>query len=395
MSDFIVGTFTEEGSLVSRGTLATASQHFPHSARLAARLAAAAIGEAGDDEQVTDQAVSAATRAVQLSPQNANHRILLALAKGLEGDTTGAETSLYDAIAHAPNDRQVRWRLANQLVRNDKIETALEHFRYAVANNPAWLPQTLDMLWQVTQGDSAILERVTGEAPSSRMTLAQFYLDQSQPQLAIAALAKVDRQAISALPQTPAFIESLMQAGNRATARQYWAFLVSGRQEQAPLVWNGGFEMPSINRLEHFDWKLKDSRFVAAAIDEQVAHSGQRSLRLQFLGRDTTQLTDEVQQLILLQPGRRYRLECFVQTKQFVIPEGPRLVLLKQADSQLLASSSPIAGTQTGWQRMAFEFTAPADTAAARLVLQRIPKFVYDEPAQGWLWLDDISLTEL
>ncbi len=399
LADFIIGTFTEDGSLVSRATLTAAHQYFPRSPRLAARLAAAAIADAGEDEQVTGQAVEAAARAVQLSPQNAHHHVLAALAKGLQGDAMAAENHLKAATVRAPNDRQIRWRLANQLVRTDKVDASLEHFRYAVANNPVWLPQSLDLLWQVTQGDNAKLEIVAGEAPQARLTLAQFYLEQTQPQSAVAALATVDRNALLALPETSLFFDALLQAGDLPLARQHWISLLGGQigglKEPVPLIWNGGFETNAPQRLAHFDWKLKDSRFVVVQLDDQVAHTGKRSLRLQFLGRDTTQVSDEVQQFILLRPGARYRLECFVQTKQLVIPEGPRIVLLNQADSLPLASSAPIVTTQSGWQQLSFEFATPANATAGKLILQRTPKFVYDEPAKGSLWLDDFSLTQL
>ncbi len=403
LADFIIGTFTEDGSLVSRATLTSAYQYFPHSPRIAARLAAAAIADAGEDEQVTGQAAEAAARAVQLSPQNAHHHVLAALAKGLQGDAMAAENHLKVATVRAPNDRQIRWRLANQLVRTDNVYASLEHFRYAVANNPVWLPQSLDLLWQVTQGDCAKLEVVAGDAPQARLMLAQFYLEQSQPQSAVAALATVDRNALLALPDTPSFFDALLQAGDLPLARQHWSSLLGGQvggqvgglKEQAPLIWNGSFETTAPQRLAHFDWKLTDSRFVAVQLDDQVAHTGQRSLRLQFLGRDPTQLSDEVQQIILLRPGARYRLECFIQTKQLVIREGLRIVLLNQANSLPLASSAPIVTTPSGWQRLAFEFATPANATTAKLILQRTPKFIYEEAAKGLLWLDDISLTQL
>jgi hypothetical protein len=41
------------------------------------------------------------------------------------------------------------------------------------------------------------------------------------------------------------------------------------------------------------------------------------------------------------------------------------------------------------------EFVAPADWGALLLTIKRIPKFSYDDPTRGTLWLDDFSLTEL
>ena len=126
-----------------------------------------------------------------------------------------------------------------------------------------------------------------------------------------------------------------------------------------------------------------------------TAHSGSRSLRLEFTGRDTLRLNGEIKQLVVVRPQTRYRLEFYVKARDFVSPEGPRLVIAHSRASAEIARSAPIVEGTYDWQRVTLEFVAPADWGALLLTIKRTPKFSYDEPTRGALWLDDFTLTEL
>ena len=64
-----------------------------------------------------------------------------------------------------------------------------------------------------------------------------------------------------------------------------------------------------------------------------------------------------------------------------------------------LASSEPLPSGSSDWQRVAVDFIAPnanqAGVAAIYVSLKRRPKFSYDEPTKGTLWLDDFQLSSL
>src|SRR5438045_9223265 len=93
------------------------------------------------------------------------------------------------------------------------------------------------------------------------------------------------------------------------------------------LVWNGSFEGKILKGFEQFDWTIGQSQYARIAITSGIAHSGARSLRIDFAGRDTTRLDEEIKQLVLVKPGVRYRLECFIKTEGLLTPEGPRLAV--------------------------------------------------------------------
>src|SRR5262249_27553295 len=99
------------------------------------------------------------------------------------------------------------------------------------------------------------------------------------------------------------------------------------------------------------------------------------------------------QQTIVLRPGARYRLECYVKAKDLVSPEGPRIAIIGQGG--VIAASAPVAADSSDWQRIAFEFVAPPHSPSATLPIVRTPKFSYDDPTRGTIWFDDFSLIEL
>lgn len=158
-------------------------------------------------------------------------------------------------------------------------------------------------------------------------------------------------------------------------------------------VWNGGFESEPSPRLAQFDWATSSSNFAAVAI-ESGGRTGSRALKIDFLGRDTTRLAGEVKQIVLVRPGARYRLSFYAKTEGLVTTEGPRIVLEEKKTSAVVAQSKPINAGTADWQIENVDFTAPAGANALVITVKRIPRFSYDDPMRGRLWLDDFALNE-
>jgi hypothetical protein len=111
-----------------------------------------------------------------------------------------------------------------------------------------------------------------------------------------------------------------------------------------------------------------------------------------FPGLDTTTLSDQIQQTIVLRPGAGYQLECYAKVKDLSTPEGPRIAVIGQ--SGLIGASGPVLADADGWQRLTISFVAPANQTAAILTIVRTPKFSYDDPTRGVIWFDDFTLVE-
>jgi hypothetical protein len=187
----------------------------------------------------------------------------------------------------------------------------------------------------------------------------------------------------------------MIRGGEWNLARDLWLDLVGADPNNAPLLWNGGFESAIRRNLNQFDWQIESSQYANIKIDSSAAHTGSRSLKIEFLGRDTTKLDREINQQVVLASGATYRLQCYVKADQFDAPDGPQIVATDPKTGQPIAASAPIAAGTYDWRPVTVDFTAPVDNsghAAVTISVKRKPKFSYDEPARGIIRLDDFSL---
>jgi hypothetical protein len=394
MVNVAAGIVTDERVNVNKDLLVATIAYVPNSAPLNAKLAEAEMAEDGRDISSIE---NHAKRAVDLSPWDYRQRLLLATVKDAEGDRAAAEQSLRDALALAPNYTEVHWRLANLLLREGKLAKSVDEFRIAASSNAALLPGTLDLLGRVSAGNLTVLRAVTPKDPKSQLVLAQFLLNQSRVPDAITVFAGIDRQLLVGMPESPTFIDSVVKQGHLEEARGLWVGLVGGAYEQPgrplPLLWNGSFESDISKSLAQFDWAIAPNEYAVPSIESSTAHSGSRSLRIDFTGRDTTRLDGQVKQNLVLRPGLHYRLQFYVKTERLDTPEGPRVVLTDPSNTEIVRSD-PIPSGTSDWRANAIDFTAPVTARSIVIAIKRVPRFVYDNPTSGTVWFDDFVLTE-
>jgi hypothetical protein len=395
VSRFVIGTLADDRVAVTRDTLQVPVEYFPGSARLNARLAAAELSESDRD---LVSAESCAQRAVNLSPYDYRFRLILASVKEAGGDRSAAEASLESALSLAPGYWDVHYRLANLLVREGKLTQSLSEFKIAITANRELLAGTLDLVWRASREDVSAVQAITGSDPKAKLLLAQFLLKASRPVEAASVFSSIDRsERISAAQESSQFLNSLIAAGKLEAARDLWSDL-AGNERPSTLIWNGGFESDIARAFVQFEWSFGRTEYARLAIDQSVARTGARSLRIEFTGRDTTQLDNEIKQLVPLRPGVRYSLECYAKTNGLETPEGPRVVVSDSASSRWIAASEPVAQGSSDWQRLTFDFVAPESenngAIGVFVSIKRKPKFSYDEPTRGTVWIDDFSIRE-
>ena len=147
-----------------------AANYFPNSAwaqsRMASRLIESGVDVSEDHERTAERAVYYAARAVALAPHNYEFRILLSAAKELRGDLAEAEVELRAALKLAPHLVTVHWRLANLLLREEKLDQAGAEFRLASEADPELLTPTLNLLWQASDGKIETLSAAVSSAPN-------------------------------------------------------------------------------------------------------------------------------------------------------------------------------------------------------------------------------------
>lgn len=390
--NFTVGALTDERAAISRDTLESASGFYPNSSRLHARLA-----ELTEQESDLSLALDHALQAVRLSPHNYNYRLLLASIEEAAGDSTAAEQSLKTGLALAPYKTEVHWQLANLLLREGSLEQAVDQFRAACALNSKLLPVTLNMVWRSSGGNLEAAEAVTDSRPEARLTLARFLLKHDDAINASRIFSQLGPRARLASKEAREFLEALIASGKLNLAHDLWIGIHADQGRDPILIWNGSFESDIAKDFAQFDWITSNTEYAKIRIGAGTAHTGSRSLRIDFAGRDTTRLGGEVKQLIILRPNTRYILECYANAEKLVTPSGPQVVVTTADSRTSIAASEPIAAGQPGWQPVHCEFAAPSsadgESVAVLITIRRQPKFSYDEPTRGTMYFDDFSLT--
>ncbi|MBS1791861.1 MAG: hypothetical protein JST85_29415 [Acidobacteria bacterium] len=372
--------------------LTSAAKRFPNSSRVQFRLAEAELNAAMANAEQFSTAEQHALRTVGLSPWDYRSWRLLALTKDADGKIEEATDAIQMAAKLAPTNSDTNWMLANLLLRQGKKSEALRAFQVATRNRMDLLPAAFDIVWQAFGNDLTALDELVGGDAEAGLAQAQFLAEQGQVDASIRVFRRVDVQAKLKSQIAQAFVTGLIQANRGLDAREVWLDTVDRDAHEGNGIWNGGFEQNSPKDFGHFDWSLKASNYARIGFDRSVAHSGSRSLKLFFVGRDTTKLENEIQQLVVLRANARYRLECYALAKNLVTPEGPRISLM--GPKGVLAVSQTVTADAANWQHLYIDFNAPPEDVAAYVAITRIPKADYDEPTKGIVWFDDFKLTE-
>jgi tetratricopeptide (TPR) repeat protein len=401
---FTVAALTDPSIGASRELLESAVSYFPNASKLHARLAANLVESQIDQQQDHAQLAALAGAhlhtAIRLAPSQFDHYVLLAVVAEQQDDLAGARAALQHALQLAPHRLSLHWRLGNLQLRMGQLTEAAQVFARIVKANPAYLPEALSLLWQAGDGQLALLTTLAGEVPAQQLALANFLAGQEQYEAAtsiFAGLLRAQPASAAALPQAGELLTRLLGAGQYAMAAQLWTGLGANTQPWGPgAIWNGGFERPLQLGFSQFDWNFSVNPRVRVGITNESAQQGQASLKLVYLGKETTRLEHEVRQLVLLAPGVHYRLECLVKTESLQAPDGPQIALLRVSDQTVLAASPVIANGTRDWQPLRVEFTAPpAGLTPAWVTLRQIPQFSYTEPTHGTVWFDEFRLTAL
>jgi hypothetical protein len=375
---FVIEGMTAKKTPLQLEALTAAVNKFPHSSRLQARVAEVLLGRSLEDSDLLSPAEAAAERAVYLSPFNAKYYLLIAAAKGVRGEVDAEEMHLRAALALAPHNTQTHWRLANVVTADQSL-----------------LAATMDLLWQLTEGDLAIMEQATGSLSKNRVQLAQFLLRHARIEDAVRIVRELEPGERLATPEMGEFLNLLIAEGKTVLAHQLWFDSRYQPKDKRALLSNGSFEEASPVHFSQFEWQLRSNEYAQLTLDHYVSHTGAKSLRIDFFGIDTTRLTNEIRQTTVVQPGTQYRLTCFVRTARLLTPEGPRLTVTTSDAAQIIAQTAPINGESSDWQPLTLDFTAPTQTSVIVVTIQRLPKRNYDDPTQGTIWFDDFTLTAL
>jgi len=204
----------------------------------------------------------------------------------------------------------------------------------------------------------------------------------------------------ASFPVSQAFplVDMLVETRHADDARIVWtqALLAAGIQEgtvpNGALVWNGGFERDFLNG--GFDWRVSAIEGAEMGWDEQIVHSGRRSLRVDFDGSANVDFQN-IWQYVLVQPATSYRFKAFFRTQDLSTDSGMRFEIRDVSHPGNPSRFTPNAlGTQP-WAEEVVEFTSGSDTKLLQVVLRRTRSEKLGNKIRGTAWIDDVALVPL
>ena len=392
-ASFITAPFKDDRVGLNADTLAAVARFFPNSPRLHTRLAGIRSYKAHEDLSVAEYH---ARRAIRLSPHDYRPRLQLAYIQEFTQNLPAAEQATREALRLAPGYMELHWLLGSLLAERKNFSESLQEFRTAATGDGAYLQPVLNRVWKDWAGNAEAVRAVTPDDPKDRRAVALFLLEHSRPLESAAMFRQIDREALLRDRDTGAYLNNLIRAGHVGLARDLWRTLMHSAQtpeEHPNYIWNGGFESDILVDFAQFDWSIQPSDYARVSIDNTTAHTGKRSLRLDFNGRETTRLEDEIQQLTVVHPGTRYRLQYYVKTEHLAAPEGPRVAVSDTISKQWTAASSPASIGSRDWELRTLEFAAPSSTVI--VAVKQRPRFSYEDPTHGTVWFDDFEIREV
>jgi Tetratricopeptide repeat len=343
----------------------------------------------------TGGALAEFERAAALRPRDYFVWLQLGRARDEAGDADGAARALQEAIRLAPFYSEPRWQYGNFLYRRGRLDEGFDEMRRAAESNPSLYPAFADLAWGTNKGDArAVVAVVRPHTDAQRLALARLFARSGKTDDALALLrASVELDA----DERKSLLLEFLKAKQFRAAYEVWARGRGVAPGGVGVFDNPGFEGPVDLSERGFGWRQEHAvNGVTLSRDIKTANSGARSLLLEWAGEPNPGAT-VISQLVLVEPGARYRLSFAARTEGVKAGALPLVFVADESadDERVLAESRTLPPGASPWQLYEVEFTAGAKTEAVLVGIRRQNCESSPCPMFGRVWLDDFSLRKL
>lgn len=344
-------------------------------------------------------AISYYQRATSINSGSSSYWMDLGGVYETAGNVAQAEQAFRKARQLYPISAEAAWRFGNFLVRQGRMLEAFQQIHDAVVSNSRLTALAVSLCWRSTHDIDQLLKNVLPDEREQNWGAIQFFVQGREPVPAMAVWTRIAGHSAS-FPVSEAFplLEMLIGTGHAKDAETVWSqALRLGGMAPKPdppgsLVWNGGFEQDPLNG--GFDWRVNPAAGAEMAWDEQIVHSGKRSLRVDFDGTANVDFQN-VWQYVAVHPGTRYRFNAFLRTRDLTTDSGMRFEIRDiSSPGDPAHSTSNLVGTQS-WTEANIEFVSGAETKVLQIVLRRPPSDKLGNKIRGTAWVDDVALLPL
>ena len=343
------------------------------------------------------EAVRYLQKATQVNPRSADLWMELADAYQTSGDPVRAQEAYERAQANYPISSEVAWRYGSFLLYEGKFPDGYTEIRQALSVDPSLASSAISECWQSDPNVASILDKVLPAKPEYYRSAIDFFLSKKLPEPAFAVWNRQRPLGLSlTMPDAIPLVDALIEEDRRAEAQQTWQQALEAANwphdpsKDGSLVFNGGFEHEIANG--GYDWRkiaVSGARF---DFDRLIAHSGSRSLRIQFDGRANLDFHN-LFQVIPVESRTRYYFSAYLRTEGISTDHGIGFEIFDpRHPSQVQVVTSEIIGTKP-WTLMQTDLLTGPDTHFLMVTLRRIPSWKFDNKLGGTVWVDDVALT--
>jgi hypothetical protein len=341
-------------------------------------------------EGQADQSIVELERAVALRPADYSLWLSLGLLRDQTGDASSALAAFNQAVKRAPDYAQPRWQRGNLLLRTGQYEAAWKDLNQATRSEPELIPNLIDLAWAISRNDPKLTSQLA-EINTDKRRIAFTRLLARQGS---AAEALIEFRTIGRMPSElrRQLVAQLIAKNAFKEAFEVWS---SDQTEKAPgSIHDSGFESALSFDGVGFGWRVtRTLAGITLTMDSSRAHSGSKSLRLEFNG-DSSNDPPAVSQLVLVDAGR-YRITFATRSEDIVSGGLPIIVITDASNKKQLGHSEALSKGSRDWYLSSFEFEVPTGTTAVFLSLQREPCATTPCPMFGSIWLDSFSMQPL
>jgi len=191
------------------------------------------------------------------------------------------------------------------------------------------------------------------------------------------------------------YLASLLQDHRYQAAAQAWAHYLGDRGQgylQSNYIYNGDFEA-ELSAVQ-FDWTTEDlNDDVKVTIDPSVAHTGSRSLKIQFGGKANVNY-DRISQRAFVKPGR-YRFSAFIRAEGVTTDQGIGFRISDAESSGHLDVKTEQVTGSTDWRKIEKIVSVPPGTRLLTIQVVRPASWRFDSFIAGTAWIDTVSLSRV
>jgi len=337
--------------------------------------------------------------ATQANPWSADLWMELADAYQAAGDPVQAQQSYEKAQVNYPISSEVAWRYGSFLLYEGKLSDGYAQIRRALLVDPSLTSSAISECWRSDPNVASILDKVLPAKPEYYDSAMDFFLSHN---LLDPALVVWNRQRELGLPITMTdaipIVDALIDQDRLAEAEHTWQQVLEAANwprdpsDGGSLVLNGGFEHGIANG--GFDWREVAISGARLDFESPIAHSGSRSLQIQFDGTINLDYQN-LFQYVSVESGTHYHFSAYVRTEAISTDRGIRFEILDPRHSSPVQLMTPdVVGTNP-WTLVQSDLVTGPDTHLLKITLRRIPSWKFDNKLSGTVWVDDVALTPM